>query len=138
MNAEGTTNMTTTTSEHHDEEVAPELAALNLPDKPDGPGAAMMISAGIGIFVLGFLTVLAEASTSAKTWLQKWEWGVGVGPLAGKTTIASLTYFLSLAILWVLWREKNVNVKTAFYIGFALGLLGALGTYPTFFQKFTP
>lgn len=111
---------------------------MNLPDKPDGPGAAMMISAGIGIFVLGFLTVLAVASASATTWLQKWEWGVGVGPLAGKTTIASLTYFLSPAIVWVLWREKHVDVKTAFYIGLALGLLGAPGTYPTFFQKFTP
>jgi len=138
MNAEGTTDMTTTTTAHHDEEIAPELAELNLPDKPDGPGAAMVISAGIGIFVLGFLTVLAEASTDAKTWLQKWEWGVGVGPLAGKTTIAALSYFVSLIVLWVLWREKNVNVKKAFYIGLALGVLGAIGTYPTFFQKFTP
>lgn len=123
---------------HHDDEVAPELADLHLTDKPDGPGAAMMISAGIGIFVLGFLTVLAEASTDAKTWLLKWEWGQGIGPLAGKTTIATLSYFGSLAILWVIWRQKNVNLKTAFYIGLALGVLGAIGTYPTFFQKFTP
>jgi fluoride ion exporter CrcB/FEX len=136
MSAEGTTGMTTTA--HHDEEIAPELAALNLPDKPDGPAAAMMISAGIGIFVLGFLTVLAEASKSAKTWMQKWEWGQGVGPLAGKTTLASLAYIVSLIVLWSLWRSKNVNVKTAFYIGRALGILGAIGTYPTFFQAFAP
>lgn len=123
---------------HHDDEVAPELVDLRLTDRPDGPGAVMMISAGIGIFVLGFLTVLAEASTDAKTWLLKWEWGQGVGPLAGKTTIAALSYFLSLAILWVIWRQKNVNLRTAFYIGLALGVLGAVGTYPTFFQKFTP
>jgi fluoride ion exporter CrcB/FEX len=136
MNAEGTTAMTTTA--HHDEEIAPELAVLDLPDRPDGPGAAMMISAGIGIFVLGFLTVLAEASTGAKTWLQTWEWGVGVGPLAGKTTIATLSYFVSLIVLWVLWRDKNVDLKKAFYIGLALGVLGAVGTLPTFFQKFAP
>lgn len=123
---------------HHDDEVAPELADLHFTDKPDGPGAAMMISAGIGIFVLGFLTVLAEASTDAKTWLQKWEWGQGIGPLAGKTTVATISYFVSLAILWAIWREKNVNVKMAFYIGVALGVLGAIGTYPTFFQKFAP
>lgn len=128
----------TTSAGHHDEELAPELAALNLPDKPDGPGAAMMISAGIGIFMLGFFTVLAEASTGAKEWLQKWEWGVGVGPLAGKTTLATVAYFLSLAVLWVLWRHKDVNVKTAFYIGFGLGVLGAIGTYPTVFQGFAP
>ena len=139
MNAEGTTAMTTATpTGHHDEEVVPELAELNLVDKPDGPGAAMMISAGIGIFVLGFLTVLAEASVDAKAWLMKWEWGVGVGPLAGKTTIAALSYFVSLIVLWVVWRAKDVNLKAAFYVGLALGVLGAIGTYPTFFQKFTP
>lgn len=136
MNAEGTPTMTTTV--HHDEEIAPELAEFHLPDKPDGPGAAMMISAGVGIFVLGFLTVLAEASTGAKSWLQKWEWGQGVGPLAGKTTLAALAYIASLIVLWVIWRAKNVNLKTAFYIGLALGVLGAIGTYPTFFQKFAP
>lgn len=128
----------TTTIGHHDEEVAHELAALNLPDRPDGPGAAMMISAGIGIFVLGLLTVLAEASLGWKEWLQKWEWGQGVGPLAGKTTVAAITYFVSLAILWVIWRAKDVKLQRAFYIGLALGLLGAIGTYPTFFQSFAP
>jgi fluoride ion exporter CrcB/FEX len=127
-----------TTTVHHDAEIAPELAPLGLSDKPDGPGAAMMISAGIGIFVLGLLTVLAEASTDIKDWLQKWEWDQGVGALAGKTTIASVVYVVSLAILWALWRAKNVDLKKAFYIGLALGILGAIGTYPTFFQKFTP
>jgi fluoride ion exporter CrcB/FEX len=140
MNEGGTTAMATTVSatEHHDEQVAPELTELNLPDKPDGPGAAMMISAGVGILVLGFLTVLGEASAGAKTWLQKWEWGEGVGPLAGKTTLAALAYIVSLVVLWIVWRAKNVNLKTAFYVGLALGILGAIGTYPTFFQKFTP
>lgn len=136
MNAERTHTMTT--HQHHDEETAPELAALDLPDKPDGPGAAMMISAGIGIFVLGLLTVLAEASEDAKTWLERWEWDQGVGPLAGKTTIASLAYVLSLVVLWAVWRRSDIDLKTAFYIGLALGVLGAIGTFPTFFQAFAP
>ena len=126
------------THQHHDEEIAPELAALDLPDKPDGPGAAMMISAGIGIFVLGVLTVLAEASEDAKTWLGDWEWGRGVGPLAGKTTIASLAYILSLVVLWALWRQNDTDLKKAFYLGLGLGVLGAIGTFPTFFQAFAP
>lgn len=128
----------TTLTTHHDEEIAPELAELHLVDKPDGPGAAMMISAGIGIFVLGLFTVLAEASTSTKTWLQKWEWGQGVGPLAGKTTLATLAYVISLVVLWAMWRNKNVNLRRAFTIGLVLGVLGAIGTYPTFFQAFAP
>lgn len=132
------TTPTTTTTQHHDIDVAPELAGLHLADRPDGPGAAMMISAGIGIFVLGLLTVLAEKSTGVNTWLVKWQWGVGVGALAGKTTVASIVYVVSLVVLWVVWRAKDVNLKTAFYTGLALGLVGAIATYPTFFQKFAP
>jgi fluoride ion exporter CrcB/FEX len=115
---------------------SPELAALNLADKPDGPGAAMMISAGFGVFVLGFLTVLAEASAGANTWLATWQWGQGVGALAGKSTVSSLLYFASLAVLWVLWRDKVVDLKKAFYVGLVLGVLGVIGTFPTFFQMF--
>ena len=32
---------------NHDTEISPELEPLHLTDKPDGPGAAMMISAGL-------------------------------------------------------------------------------------------
>jgi len=56
--------------------------------------------------------------------------------LAGKTTIASLVYFASLALLWVIWRKKDVNLKTAFYVGLGLGVLGAIATYPPFFVLF--
>jgi fluoride ion exporter CrcB/FEX len=134
MSTEGTTPMVTST--HHDEEIATELAPLQLHDKPDGPAAAMMVSAGIGIFVLGLLTTLAEASTDVREWLLKWEWGQGVGPLAGKTTIASLAYIVSLVVLWLLWRDRDVPLKRSFYIGIVLGALGAIGTFPTFFQAF--
>jgi fluoride ion exporter CrcB/FEX len=135
MSTEGTAPVNPAT--HQDADCTPELEPLHLADKPDGPGAAMMVSAGFAIFVLGFLTVLAEASAGAKTWLQTWQWGVGVGPLAGKTTIASLLYFASLALLWAIWRNKDVNLKNAFSVGLALGILGALGTFPTFFTMFT-
>jgi len=134
MSTEGNTPMNPQT--HDDAGISPEIAALHLEDRPDGPGAAMMISAGLAIFALGFLTVLAEASKGANTWLGTWQWGQGVGALAGKTTIASLVYFGSLALLWVIWRNKQVNLKTAFYVGLGLGILGAVGTYPTFFQMF--
>lgn len=126
------------TSNHtdHDVEVAPELAGLDLVDKPDGPGAAAMLAAGIGIFVLGFLTTAAVISSSIKSFLLDWEWGQGVGPLAGKTTLASLAFFGSWVGLHYLWRDKDVDIKKIFAIGLALGLLGALGTFPTFFEAF--
>ena len=77
-------NTETVPNRHDDEAVAPELAALNLPDKPDGPAAAAMLSAGLGIFTLGFLTTLAVISGSVKEFLRWWEWGQGVGPLADR------------------------------------------------------
>jgi hypothetical protein len=123
---------------HHDAENVPELAPLNLAERPDGPGAAMVISAGFGIFVLGFLTILSEASESFGNVLGTWAGDTGVGALAGKTTIASLAYFGSLILLWAIWRKKDIYLKSAFYIGLALGLLGALMTFPPFFVLFVP
>lgn len=114
----------------------PEPAARAVTDKADGPGAAMVISAGFAIFVLGCLTVLAEASAGANTWLTSWQWGQGVGALAGKTTIASLAYFGSLTVLWTLWNKKDVNLKKAFFVGLMLAVLGAIGTFPKFFELF--
>ena len=58
----------------------PRARPLNLADKLDGPGAAMVISAGIGLFVLGFFTILSEASTGAKAWLQTFPLSVAVAP----------------------------------------------------------
>jgi len=123
---------------HHDSEHAPELAPLDLADKPDGPGAAMMISAGFGFFVLGFLTILSEASESFGSWLGEWAGDAGVGALAGKTSIASLAYFGCLILLWAIWRKRDIYLKSAFYIGLALGFLGALMTFPPFFTLFAP
>ena len=122
---------------HDDIAVAPELEGLVSEDKPDGPGAAMLISAGVGIFVLGLFTVLAEASPDIKAWLQGFEMGLGVGPLAGKVATGTIAYFVSLGALWALWRDKDVNLRQAFIMGCTLGALGALMTFPTFFQIFT-
>ena len=70
----------------------------------------MLISASVGIFVLGLFTVLAEASPDIKTWLQGFEMGLGVGPLAGKVATGTIAYVVSLGALWALWRDKDVNL----------------------------
>lgn len=121
---------------HHDAERAPELAELDLPDKPDGPAAAAMVAAGIGIFVLGLLTVLSEASGPIHDFLGDLEFGRGVGPLAGKTTLSVVAWALSWAVLAGLWRTKDLNLKVWFPVGLVLGLLGAVGTFPPVFLLF--
>ncbi len=119
-----------------DIKVAPELEGLNLPERADGPGAAAMLAAGIGIFVLGFFTTAAVISSSIKDFLLKFEWGQGVGPLAGKTTLATIAFFGSWALLHSQWRTKDIDIKKVFTVGLILGLLGAIGTFPPFFEAF--
>lgn len=114
----------------------PELAPLGLSEKPDGPGAAIVLSAGIGIFTLGLLCILAEASVGVKTWLESFQGGLGVGALAGKTTVATIVYVASLVILWVIWRHKDLDLKKAFYVGLGLGVLGTVAMYPPVFTLF--
>jgi hypothetical protein len=120
----------------HDATVVPQLAELGLADKPDGPAAAAMLAAGIGIFALGFLTTMAEISEGFKQWLEGFDFVDGVGPLAGKTTLAVIVWAVAWVILGVIWRGKDSDLRRIFAIGLVLGLFGAIGTFPTFFEAF--
>jgi hypothetical protein len=120
----------------HNEESIPELAELKLADKPDGPGAAAMVAAGFGTFVLGMATTLNEASEGIHDFLDGFSGETGVGPLSGKTIVASIGFFLSWLVLGVLWKNKDVDIKKAFWVGLVLGLIGAVFTFPPVFEAF--
>lgn len=126
-----------TTKKRSDEIVdVPELLPLGLADRPDGPGVAVMLAAGIGILVLGVFTVLAEVSEGIKSWLESLEFGQGVGPLAGKTLMGSLAFIVSWIVLGVALRGKEVDMRKWFGIAFAVGVLGALMMFPPIFTAF--
>jgi hypothetical protein len=114
-----------------------ELQGLDLPERPDGPGAAFMLSAGIGCFVLGLFTTLDEASPAVDAFLAPWGPG-GVGPLGGKVGLAMIAYVVSLAVLLAVWWKKDLDIKRWFWISVGLGCLGVLLTFPLFFQMFAP
>jgi hypothetical protein len=104
-------------------------------EPPFGPAASVLLAAGIGTFILGLLTTIAEASTGFADALQ---WNDRVGPLSGKTIIAAAVFFGSWALLAaVLWR-KDPPWKPVVYTTAALIALGLLMTFPTFFQAFAP
>jgi hypothetical protein len=124
------------TSINRDAETAPELADLHLVEKPDGPGAAGILAAGIGIFVLGLLTTLNEMSEGIHSFLDGFDGDGGVGPLSGKTILATVAFFVSWAILWGLWRNKNIDIKRTFWIGLGLGLVGTVLMFPPVFRAF--
>jgi len=115
---------------------APEVDALHLAERPDGPGAAAMMAAGVGIFVTGLFTVLSEASVPVHDWLASLEFGRGVGPLAGKTILGTLGFFASWLVLGIVWRNKELDLRPWFWIAIALGVLGAVMMIPPIFQAF--
>ncbi len=121
---------------HHDTEVAPELAPLSLPDKPDGPAAAAMMAAGIGILVLGLFTVLAEVSTGIHDFLEAMDFDQGVGPLAGKTILAVIAFFGSWIALHYAWRDRDVDLKRIFWWALVIGVVGAILMFPPVFTAF--
>ena len=118
------------------ESVDPAVDELGLAPITDGPAAAMLLSAGIGALVLGIMIVLAEVSPAANTWLGSFDPKLGVGPLAGKVLWAVVAYAVSLAALWGLWRNKDVNLKTISIVAYLLMGLGFLLTFPPFFVLF--
>ncbi|HLA92643.1 MAG TPA: hypothetical protein VJO36_03785 [Actinomycetota bacterium] len=119
-----------------DYEKSPEIAELRLEERPDGPGAAAILAGAIGVFALGLLTVLAEASVEIHDWLETWEFGQGVGPLAGKTTLAVIVWLVSWGALALGLRGKEVELKRWIWASAILGILGVLGTFPPIFTAF--
>jgi hypothetical protein len=124
------------TKRPHDIVDVPELEPLRLEDRPDGPGVAAMLAAGIGILVLGLFTVLAEVSEGLKDWLESLEFGRGVGPLAGKTLMGSLAFVVSWIVLGLVLKDKEVDMRRWFWVAFALGVLGAIMMFPPVFEAF--
>jgi hypothetical protein len=104
-------------------------------DKPFGPVAAVFLAAGVGAVVLGLLTTLAEANESIKSAL---EWSKSVGPLTGKTIIASASFFVAWVVLHAALRGKVLEPKRVFIWTGVLDAVGLLLTFPTFFQLFAP
>lgn len=117
-------------------EAVPETRERELQDKPDGPAAAAIVAAGVGIFTLGLVTVLSEASVMVHDFLGSMDFGQGVGPLAGKTILASAAFFVSWGILGYLWKAKDQDIKRMFWIGMGLGIVGAVMTLPPVFTAF--
>lgn len=102
-------------------------------EHPIGPAAAVVLATGIGAFTLGLMTTWAEASTGMHDWL---EFDIDVGPLSGKTIIATAGFFVSWAVLAALWWRKNPPLRPVLVAAAILLALGFLGTFPTFFQAF--
>jgi hypothetical protein len=111
----------------------PAPGVLDEVEPPSGPAAALILAGGIGVFCMGIVTTLGEASTSIADALQ---WSDRVGPLSGKTVITVIVFALAWAILTALWRRANPPLRSITIASVVLIVLGLIGTFPTFFQAF--
>ena len=103
--------------------------------KPEGPVAAAILAGGVGALTLGVLTTLAETSESFKNLLNFYD---PVGPLSGKTIGAVGIWLVAWAVLHVIYRGKATESRKALIVASILIGLGVVGTFPIFFQAFTP
>lgn len=100
-----------------------------------GEAAAAFLAGGIGCFVIGLMTTLAEvpAFVNLKNGLNWWD---PAGPLTGKTGVGVIAFFLAWVVSHFVMKEKQVNLKTYVVAAAALTALGFLLTFPPFFELF--
>jgi len=116
--------MTTTTT------ASPE--ADRLPDLPNGPAAATILAAGLGVFYLGFLTTLNEMAVGVHDWLIFQD---RVGPLSGKTTMASVAWLVSWVVLSAILWKREVPLGVVVALTAMLVVVGNVFMFPPVFER---
>jgi hypothetical protein len=107
---------------------------VHVKERSEGPAAAALLAAGVGIAALGVVTTVAAASETVSDWLRLSE---SVGPLSGKTIFAILVWLVAWAVLHPLMRRSRVS-GAVLVITAVLVLIGVIGTFPIFFEAFEP
>jgi len=96
-------------------------------DQPNGSGAAAILSAGVGTFMVGVLAIAADKFHSIQSLFIFYK---PPGPLSGVTTIAILFWLLTWAVLEARWRKRNVALTPICFIAFVLLGMSLLLTFP--------
>lgn len=101
------------------------------PAELNGSVAAALISAGIGSAVFGALVLSGEASTAIKSSLTL---NTGVGSLSGKSLIGGVAFLITWLILHLILREREVNMRLAWWLTAVPLAIGLAFTFPPLFQ----
>ncbi len=94
---------------------------------PNGSGAAAILSAGIGAFMVGFLAIAADKFVFVKSLLIFYK---PTGPLSGVTTMAILVWLITWGILEGRWRNRTVALARINAVALILLGLSLLLTFP--------
>jgi hypothetical protein len=99
------------------------VPSSNSDEIANGAGAAAILAAGVGAFLVGVFDVAADKSPAIKSLMIFWK---PTGALSGVTTTAVVIWLVVWAILRARWRNRTVrlaSVKAAALVLLALGLL---------------
>lgn len=105
--------------------------------KTNGRAVAAILSAMVGLLVMGIVHTATDASSSfstfvldvGKLWIPN---AAGIGPYSGKETFMLVAWLGSWGLLYLTLRKRSVNMKIAAII-FIVGLaLAALFVYTPF------
>lgn len=94
---------------------------------PNGPGAAAILAAGAGCFLLSILAIATDRFAALGRWMSFYR---PTGPLSGVTTIAVLAWLAIWIVLNIKWRDRTVNMRFVAIASAVLVGLGLLLTFP--------
>lgn len=94
---------------------------------PNGAGAAALLAAGIGSFLLGVFAILGDRSAFFKNFFT---FSRPTGPLSGVTTSAIAVWLVCWTILHARWRNRTVALTRIGVAALVLLGLGLLLTFP--------
>jgi hypothetical protein len=100
---------------------------------PNGSGAAAILAAGIGAFMVGFLAIAADKSAFLKNLFIFYK---PTGPLSGVTTSAILVWLIAWGILEGRWRNRTVALACINAVALVLLGLSLLLTFPPVAELF--
>jgi hypothetical protein len=99
----------------------------------NGFGAASVLAAGIGSFLLAVLAIAADKSTTIKKLMNFYR---PTGPLSGVTTTAIAAWLILWVVLELRWRNRNVRMGRISAIALAFLVLSLLLTFPPIVDLF--
>jgi cytochrome bd-type quinol oxidase subunit 2 len=95
----------------------------------NGSGAAAILAAAIGCFVLGILALVEDAYPGAAKVLNFWN---PTGPLSGVTDVTIVAWLASWWLLTRRWSGRDIALRRVNAIATLLFLSGFLLTFPPF------
>jgi hypothetical protein len=103
------------------------------PALTNGSGAAAILSAGIGSFVIAVLSFAGDKSAAIKSSLIFYK---PTGALSGVTTLGIVIWLVAWGVLEWRWRRNTVALKRINVVAFVLLGLSFLLTFPPIVDLF--